>query len=155
MRTDSLFVGIGSPHGDDQIGWRVAESLAKRQMPQVDIRQASTPSQLLDWLGSLQRLFICDACERGPTSADTSHGIERWNWPDMPSVATRSASSHSFGLLEVLRLASCLGSLPEQTTVYGIEGRSFNAFDDISPHVDQRLESMISTIASEISRRNG
>jgi hypothetical protein len=39
-------IGIGSPHGDDQIGWRLVEELA--QLRRADIQAACLPEARLE-----------------------------------------------------------------------------------------------------------
>jgi hypothetical protein len=54
----TLFAGTGSPHGDDRIGWLIADALDKLVPPDVEVRLASTPSHLLDWLDEFDRLDL-------------------------------------------------------------------------------------------------
>ena len=83
-----LVAGLGSPHGDDQAGWLVAELLLKKAsgtvgvseaqdenlMPEssrhlfqdVVVRRALIPLDVLDWLEGVDVLHICDACESTP-----------------------------------------------------------------------------------------
>lgn len=73
-----LFVGLGSHHGDDQIGWLVADRLAtERDLPSsVAIRKAAIPLDLLDWLEGVDCLHVCDASQ----SAASSGKLQRWDW---------------------------------------------------------------------------
>lgn len=133
----TLFAGIGSQHGDDRIGWLVADALRERFPSDLEVRQASTPSHLLDWLGGIDRLVVCDAC-LAPTVADTTNRsrLHRWEWPELDATSLRSASSHAFGLPQVLQLAEKLGNLPTQVIVFGVEGSCFDAFANLSPELD-------------------
>ncbi|MGI9427921.1 MAG: hypothetical protein ACR2NM_04645, partial [Bythopirellula sp.] len=98
----TLIVGIGSPHGDDQAGWLVAERLATDlDHDNIAVRKATSPVQLLDWLDSIDRLVVCDAC-RG--LGDVGE-LRRWLWPS-PELADGSWSgTHDFSLIAVLQLA--------------------------------------------------
>lgn len=149
----TLIVGIGSPHGDDQIGWRVADSLRSAVSPEVEVREASTPSQLLDWLDGVDRLIVCDACQvrrRFPDDlTDSTLSVHRWQWPTLQVSMLRSAGSHSFGLPQVLQLAERLGRLPQEVIVFGIEGRQFDAFASLSPDVEKLIDQLVSEIANE------
>ena len=151
----TLIVGIGSPHGDDQIGWRVADAMRSVESPAVEVREASTPSQLLDWLDGVDRLIVCDACQarrRAPVDpASEGAGIHRWRWPTLQVSMLRSADSHSFGLPQVLQLAERLGRLPQEVIVFGIEGRQFDAFASLSPDV----ELLVGQIAAQITDESG
>ena len=149
----TLIVGIGSPHGDDQIGWRVADALRSAVSPVIEVREASTPSQLLDWLDGVERLIVCDACQvRRQLPADSEHEapeIHRWKWPTLQVSMLRSAGSHSFGLPQVLQLAERLGKLPLEVIVFGVEGRKFDAFASLSPDVESVIGQVVGEIANE------
>ena len=151
----TLIVGIGSPHGDDQIGWRVADSLRAVASPAVEVREASTPSQLLDWLDGVDRLIVCDACQARRQMAAEPAGdalrIHRWQWPTLQVSMLRSAGSHSFGLPQVLQLAERLGSLPSDVTVFGVEGSQFDAFASLSPDVESVVVQIVGQIVKETS----
>lgn len=92
MRTETLFVGVGSPHGDDRAGWLVADALSdlfgtdvstqasgtlnagglpSRKYPSLAIRKTCIPADLLDWLDGAAKLIICDAlCGAGPANSE-------------------------------------------------------------------------------------
>ncbi|REJ92470.1 MAG: hypothetical protein DWQ34_03430 [Planctomycetota bacterium] len=144
----SLFVGIGSPHGDDRIGWMVADALVSRMPPEIEIRHAATPSELLDWLEGASRLIICDAClfRRNTTQGDVQ--LHCWEWPTPKVAVLRSADSHSFGLPQVLHLADRLGTLPSDVSVFGVEGLCFDAFAELSPEVATAVDSIVQRIAA-------
>src|SRR5262249_47705143 len=97
-------VGMGSPHGDDQAGWRVVEALGPAPAPGVTTRAIGDPTQLLDCLDGIDKLILIDAC-RSDRPAGT---IIRATWPD-PSLEERAGyNSHSFGIAAVLQLAATL-----------------------------------------------
>jgi len=151
QRVTRLFVGIGSPHGDDQIGWLIADALSVRQL-QFDFRKAKTPGELLDWLDSVDELVICDACTN-TTSLDADQfesGFVRWLWPTPDIQYVRSANSHTLGLPQVLQLAQQLGTLPATVVIYGVRASSFNAFAQLSPSLTQQLDSISDSIAQEL-----
>ena len=148
-----LIVGIGSPHGDDQIGWRVADALRSAISPAIAVREASTPSQLLDWLDGVDLLVICDACQarrQVPDDlTDSTLSVHRWQWPTLQVSTLRSAGSHSFGLPQVLQLAGRLGRLPQEVIVFGVEGRQFDAFARLSSDVEHMVGKVARQIANE------
>jgi len=160
-----LVAGLGSPHGDDQAGWLVAEQVLKnvsgtleaseaqeenlmsessRQLfPQVIVRRAMIPLDVLDWLEGVDVLHICDACES--TSGywklhRSSFEAGRFVSPNAASdVALYSAlnslrcrGSHNFELPDVLRLAATTRLLPKRVIVWAIEGTCFQPEDVLS-----------------------
>lgn len=150
-RPHTLFVGIGSPHGDDRIGWMLADALRERSLAGVEVRQASTPSHLLDWLGPFEKLVVMDAylTDADSGSHDRSR-LQRWSWPTNSLAILRSANSHAFGLPQVLQLAERLGSLPEDVVVYGVAGSNFSAFAELCKELAEDFDVLSNAIADEV-----
>ena len=167
MRTETLFVGVGSPHGDDRAGWLVADALsdlfgtdvsaqasgtltagglASRQYPSLAIRKTCIPADLLDWLDGAAKLIICDAlCGAGPAGT-----LYRWLWPDARIGLSHSAGSHDFGLNVVLELAGRLGRLPAEVVVWGIAAAQAVPNANVSPEIQQALPVLVQRIRSEL-----
>src|SRR5262245_46333547 len=113
----TLFVGLGSAHGDDRIGWMVADALEPRLAPNTIVRRAAAPLDILNWLDGVGRLAIGDPCQgTGPVGS-----WRRWQSPlaDLPSG--RARNSHDLGLPAALQLADRLGQLPREVLLWGIE----------------------------------
>src|SRR5690242_14779067 len=114
MRATTLFVGFGSSHGDDRVGWMVADALAPRFPPRAIVRHAAAPIDLLDWLDGVERLALCDAC-RGIGPVGT---WRRWPSPLEELPAARVRHSHDVGLAATLELAQRLGQLPRDIRLW-------------------------------------
>lgn len=112
-----LIVGIGSPTGNDRLGWDVSQFLAGQLPSPWTIRQARVPTDLLDWLEGCERLHLVDAC---PVVQEVGR-VHRLEWPDPRILQSRTATSHDYDVPQVLRLAERLGQLPEQVVVWAIE----------------------------------
>lgn len=147
----TLFVGIGSPHGDDRIGWQVADALEHVELPNVELRQASTPSHVLDWLEGFDRLIVCDACLTESEGRPTGPQVHRWEWPTPRLSTVRSAGSHAFGLPQVLELAQRLHTLPSEVVVFGVEGSRFNAFAELSTEIAQSFDKIVGEIVNDLT----
>ncbi len=122
--TRLLFVGLGSPHGDDQAGWLVASELQRRMagLPEsLTCRLAKSPSDLLDWLDDVTHLIACDCCDSPAQVGE----LRMWHWPADRFVRTRSSSSHQLGLPDVLDLATNIGRLPPRVEIWAIGGGRF------------------------------
>jgi hydrogenase maturation protease len=162
-----LFVGIGSPQGDDQVGWMIAQGLLGDfdSSDEIIVRQASVPLDLMDWVDGIDCLHICDACQ-GDAAAGTLH---RWEYKAATSAVSnlrrapmgqpafarlRSTGSHDFGLIAVLELADRLGLLPSQVVVWCIEGRQFEIGQTVSPEILGNLSEIKGVIARAISHRS-
>ena len=119
MRTDvfeACVVGIGSPHGNDSAGWRVAESLEGLLPESVRVVASVEPTRVLSLLSEYDRVWIVDACR----SEQQAGEITRFAWPDERIDRKWSLSGHGVGLAEALDLAETLGSLPSKTVLYTI-----------------------------------
>jgi len=111
---DQLLVGIGSPFGDDRLGWIVAEEIRRRGLTTAQVRCARAPADLLDWLDRVERLVICDACH-GDFAGGAWRRIE-WPSPEVDRLAF--VGTHDMSLTATLELAQQLGRLPERTTIW-------------------------------------
>jgi hydrogenase maturation protease len=112
-----LVVGIGSSHGDDQIGWFVAKELMRRSLNHCQIRIVGNPLEILDWLDECNVLHLVDSCKGdGPPGA-----IYRWDWPCEEIEVGRWSGTHDFNLAGVLALAEQLDQLPKRIVVWGVE----------------------------------
>ncbi len=143
-----LIVGVGSPHGDDQAGWLVAERLAGQLASAgVSVRRARSPAELLDWLDQLERLIICDA-SRGLGRAGE---VRRWTWPDAQLDSATWSGTHDLALPTVLELAGRLGRLPPQVLVWSVEAAETGALAACSPAVAAVLPRLTDEIAREVN----
>lgn len=143
MSAGTLVVGLGSAHGDDQIGWRVAEDLAALSIP---VRIARSPSELLDWLGGVERLVVCDACQNLGAPGD----VLRLPWPDARLAALRSSGSHDMGLAEVLALAEQLGHLPKAVIIWCAQGEKRLPGSSLSPTGCAAVGRLVNEICREL-----
>ena len=109
-------VGIGSPHGDDRVGWEMARRVAGLWGDTLDVRCARTPAELLDWLEGIENLEICDAVASGAAVGS----VYCWQWPAPEIERAPFSGSHDLSLPAVLTLAETLGRLPAQVRIYGI-----------------------------------
>jgi hydrogenase maturation protease len=110
-------IGLGSPFGDDQAGWRVIDLLRSRGLSGVDLIALDRPGQsLITWLPGVDWLILVDA-----VSSDTPlGGIIRLD-PSRLDETSTSISSHGLHIDEALQLASTLDSLPPRVDIYGIQ----------------------------------
>jgi hydrogenase maturation protease len=110
-------VGIGSPFGDDQAGWRVIELLRDSLAEPVELIALDRPgAALVNWMQGTEHLIVIDAL-----SPQGAPGRVRQIDPDAELVSTGAPSSHALQLADAIRLAGVLGFRPPQLDVYGIE----------------------------------
>lgn len=146
-------VGVGSPFGDDQLGWRVAELLKKNIALQTylgdqgDIQQIDRPGPtLLTVMQDTPILYVIDAIKTAHQSIGHIHRI------NAESINTESGflSTHGFGLAQAIALAKALQQLPKQMIVYGIEIGEIDYQATLSQRVEVACQNLAEKIAQEI-----
>lgn len=144
MTSETLFVGIGSDHGGDRAGWLVADELAQSATSEAIIRRAKSPIDVLDWFDGVRWLGLCDACcGAGPIGT-----WYRWTWPTLDVPFIRPSGTHAYGLIDTLKLASRLGSLPETVQLWGVEIASDRPENPVTADV----RSAIREVANDVAR---
>ncbi len=127
-------IGIGSPFGDDSIGWRVMEQLRKASsQPGTDLLDCDRPGpQLLNLMQDYREVILIDAMQSGAPPASLRE-------IKLDEIAGQAAlSSHAMGLAETLLLGKTLDMLPETLRIIGIEAdrRSIRASSPDQPSMD-------------------
>lgn len=117
MSATTRVIGLGSPHGDDQAGWRLVEMLKRRVELEVAIRAVGDPTDLLDCLEGCRCLVIVDACHTGAPAGT----ITRLQWPDPRILQQHRHLTHRVGVPSVLGLAQQLHRLPKHVVLLGVE----------------------------------
>jgi hydrogenase maturation protease len=123
----TLVIGVGSPFGDDRIGWEVAAALEQvlhsGPASRVGVRTCILDrpgAALLDALRGVRHAVIIDAAHGTDSAPGTLQWLEQHAIGTMPS-----ASSHGFGLAEALALGRALGALPPRVDVLAVSGGRF------------------------------
>ncbi|XKH58742.1 hydrogenase maturation protease [Halomonas sediminis] len=131
-------LGIGSPFGDDQLGWRlvsVFQSLDKTTEPgggaQCSALALDRPgSGLIQALAGARGAVVVDALQ----NMGQPGRIHRLMMADL-TQANGCFSSHSFGVAEALALADELELLPRHLLILGVEMSESALCEDVSPAV--------------------
>ena len=111
-------IGLGSPFGDDRIGWQVVALLVEDSLPAgADAVSCENPGRdLLPLLDGMPHVILVDAL-RG---AGRPGEILRCTRDDLAKAPDRW-SSHGLGVVDMLDLAASLGCLPARLEIIGIE----------------------------------
>lgn len=140
-------IGIGSPFGDDQVGWRVIELLQNRLAEEVDLVALDRPgAALINWMKGVHWLILIDALSSGAAPGSLVR-IDPGNLQQESRL-----SSHDLALSDTLNLAQSLDCLPSRIDIYGIELGDCRAasLSDAASLSAMRLASLIQ---AEIDRR--
>jgi hydrogenase maturation protease len=115
----TLVAGVGSPFGDDRVGWEVVAALeAVLQPADAAIRTCVLDrpgAGLINALHGVRHAIIVDATHGSEAAPGTLC------WVDPRQIEWSSpASSHGFGLAEALALARALDAAPARIEVLAI-----------------------------------
>ena len=171
----TLVVGIGSSHGDDQAGWKVIGQLERLQLPGIELRRATVPHDLVDWLGEQHTLHIidvwlCNECvnqcddlthRRFEWIEDANDQVSSLQFMDsrqrppataiqMRPIELRSAGSHQIDVFTVLELAACLNRLPKQVVLWAIPGQRFGPGSEITAGCENAIASCVEQLSQEL-----
>lgn len=130
MTNRTLFVGLGSPHGDDRAGWLVMDRLRDCGVAATDAVALQSPDEIWQHSTADRELAICDAAvDLGDVGT-----ICRWVWPGVRLPEGRHGS-HDLPLHEVLVLGQTLGMCPANVVIWTITGGCFVPDAEVSPAV--------------------
>jgi hydrogenase maturation protease len=144
-------VGLGSPHGDDRVGWVAAERVEALALPGVRVETSADPLTATDCPEGCRLLLLVDAC-RG---AGVPGSVHRFEWPEPRLDTMPTFSSHSIGLVDALRLAATLGRLPARTILFGVEVSATNTVATMSAPVEAVVPTVVARVLAEITDDGG
>ncbi len=146
MTNRMLFLGLGSPHGDDQAGWLVINRLHKCGVCAAEAVALPSPVEIWDRCTADRELVVFDASSGG----DGSGIVRRWVWPRV-SLPTRRYGTHDLPLEDVLSLGQTLGLCPAEVVVWTISGVRFAPGEEPSSIVRAAAESLATSLYEEFS----
>ena len=135
MRRGIRVVGVGSPHGDDRVGWRLVEDLAESARPGVEAVAVSQPLDLVDHLDDCSVLIVVDACRTGRAAGSAIV----FEWPEDRPKFEGSGSTHGLGLAMALEMAGVLGRLPSSVVLFAVEAAGCSPVAELSTDLESAL----------------
>jgi hydrogenase maturation protease len=145
-RGEILIVGLGSPHGDDQIGWAVVERLCPRLPVGATARAVGGGLDLLACLEGQDTAIVVDAAM--PSGRPGRVRVFEWPCPDL--AGCRPMSTHRPGLVEALRLAEVLGRLPRRVRIYAVEAEAVQPVAALSPRAATGVDAVADAILDDL-----
>lgn len=145
-------LGIGSPFGDDQLGWEVVRLLQQRPALQAFISNqlhlfyCDRPGMhLLELMRDAQTVFLIDAVKTG-AEIGTLHCFKN----DEISAATTSLSTHGLGVTIAMKMGQILQILPPNVILYGVEIDDVQLQFTRSAPIEQAIETLVIRLESDI-----
>jgi hydrogenase maturation protease len=149
-RRETVFViGIGNQYrSDDAAGLIAAGRIRKLDLPDVEVTESDGDGiSLMDLWFKKKNVIIIDAVYSA-SSPGTLHILTAGKNIDPPDGFR--FSTHSFGILQALKLSETLSILPENILIYGIEGADFAYGQGLSSSVKNAIDNIVSLIHKEI-----
>lgn len=145
-------LGLGSPFGDDQLGWKVAEKLKKHYInfPELNknlsIDAYDRPGLgLLELFQDAKVVFLIDAM-----TSEAPLGTILCFKNETIYTAEPLFSTHGIGVSEVLEWGNSLNLLPEELILYGVVIKDVYVSASLSKPVRAAIGPLTMQIAHEI-----
>jgi len=128
----TLIIGLGNPIlGDDGVGWRVAEEVAKfiSDQREVEVDCVSVGGlSLMECMTGFKRVILIDAIYTGQCAEGT---VQRSDLSDLPDLTSgHSASAHDTSLRTALKVGRSMNvTLPDDEAVTIIAVEAKNVYD--------------------------
>lgn len=117
MSAGLKIIGIGSPNGDDRLGWEVIQRLSAQlgSNHEIELITLDRPGTgLIDYLAGQEECWLVDAIKSDkPPGCYLQPGLNQ-----LLQAGSATAGSHGVGLAEALQLAGILGLLPKRLELH-------------------------------------
>lgn len=146
----SAVLGIGSPHGDDQIAWLLVDKLQQQfQSPEIYWEKVSAPvTSLVNQISTYDYVLVIDAAEMGMAPGDSVF------MQDAASALEQNqttVSSHAMGLQDSWQMAKALGMTLPAINLFLIQLDQCEPMAPISKELSSRIPDMLETLAKIVS----
>ena len=145
-------LGIGSPFGDDQLGWEVVKLLQQKPTlhcfgpDQLHIDHYDRPGMhLLELMKPAQTVFLIDAIKTGAIIGT----IHRFQNEEIEGIGDR-LSTHDLGISAAMKIGAILQVLPPKVVLYGIEISDAPFQFALSEPIKQAIKALSVRVESEI-----
>lgn len=150
--SDLRVLGIGSPFGDDQLGWEVIKLLQQKPslypfMPhQLQLRCCDRPGiHLLELMRDASSVFLIDAVKTG-AAMGSLHYLKN---EEISQIAS-NLSTHALGIAEAMAMGAALQELPSSVVLYGIEIADIQVQFTLRPSIADAIHALALRIENDI-----
>lgn len=151
MATPVHILGLGSPNGLDQLGWRLADDLGKTCLAEyienrlVATGKCAAPALLPTMVADAGLVLLVDALS-GPFAAGEVCRIDPEELVQSDSVS----SSHGISLKEALQLLESLSVLSPRIIIFGI-GTGVTDTGDPDKIIDRVVDTALPVLAGAVA----
>ncbi|MDA8093213.1 MAG: hydrogenase maturation protease [Betaproteobacteria bacterium] len=144
--------GIGSPFGEDRVGWATARLLqAHFSLPGVCVEVLDRPGvELVGRMHGARAVWLLDAVRSGAVLG----ALHRLEAADLPVTGTALRSTHGFGVADALALAQAIGGMPNEVIVWGIEIGGIGRQRGAGRVLQRAIGRLAECVAQEIRRKS-
>ncbi len=103
---------------------------------------------LLDLLADSEHVIIVDAVMSGAAPGTLHRQV--WEAGTLGDRGVERASSHGFGVRELLAMARALGKLPPRVELWGVEAASTAPGQGLSPQVAQAVDHVVEELETRL-----
>lgn len=147
----TLVLGVGNViMSDDGVGVRVVQELKREyRFPHcVEVVDGGTLGlDLLPMLEGKSHLIMVDAVETGKRPGT----CVRLTGEELPIALETRLSPHQMGLKDLLAVARLTGSAPTSMVLIGVQPRSIEVDEELSPEVELQVETMKGAVLKELA----
>ncbi len=142
-------VGVGSPSGDDAVGWVAVGELEKaRRAPGIRFHRVWGGEGLLDLVEGHGSLVLIDTAEHSGSPGT----VRRLVGPGDHLEVLQPGSTHQVGVAAALALAELAGMLSPRVVVFAVEAGDLSPREGLSPAVAAALPDLLRQVADEWGR---
>lgn len=147
-------LGLGSPHGDDQIGWWIVERLKSCNLgPNVGVEKISAPGvSLMSLFRHYEQVIIVDACEMG-CEPGTYRIIDETHFSDL--ILSDRFSTHSLGVTESVQLAQTLSLPLPRISLFLVQMEQTELMAPLSASIERRGTEMVESLLRQLKQFHG
>jgi len=144
-------VGVGSPCGDDRIGWDAVAAIRERGLAcdhcalALETCCCGPPAALFALFREVDAVIVVDAMKSGAPV-----GTVRKLAPDELAGKPCPLSSHGLGVAQCIELARTLGILPPTLAVYGIEAGQARPGTEPGRGVLRGIPALLRAVAADL-----
>lgn len=141
-------LGIGSPLGDDEVGWLVATELQQNlDLNKISVSLHDRPgANLIRLMQGAEIVVLIDGVKSGSPPGT----LYRLEGNEIHLAFQNQTSTHGFGVAEALQLAEKLGDAPSRIVLWGMEIESVDPGMVMSDAVRDAIPALVKAIQEEV-----
>lgn len=138
---------LGSPRGDDQVAWIIAEKLSRDPSVRVSVHTLATPWDLIEFLVPDCSVVVIDACVGGAAPGT----VLRIDESQLAASPLARQSTHGASLVDALELAKTLGRTTRELVVFAVAVESCEPGAELSESAHRAADEAVRQVQDLLS----